>query len=117
MPLLGELNKNYKTVNRSVPRIDGVDKVTGRAHYAADLKFVDMVYGGCLRSGRSHAKVTRIDTSKANVIPGVLAVVTADDMPKPKNCAGQRPLYDPDRKRSSTPATWSPSCVPRPRPW
>ena len=91
MPLLGELNKNYKTVNRSVPRIDGVDKVTGRAHYAADLKFVDMVYGGCLRSGRSHAKVTRIDTSKAKAIPGVLAVVTADDMPKPKSCAGNAP--------------------------
>ena len=91
MPLLGELKKNYKIVNHSVPRIDGIDKVTGRAHYAADLKFVDMVYGGCLRSGRSHAKVTRIDTEKAKAIPGVLAVVTADDMPKPKSCAGNAP--------------------------
>ena len=88
MPLLGELNKNYKVINRSVPRIDGVDKVSGRAHYAADLKFVDMVYGGCLRSGHSHAKVTKIDTSKAKAMPGVLAVVTAADMPKPKSCAG-----------------------------
>ena len=35
MPLLGELKKNYKIVNHSVPRIDGIDKVTGRAHYAA----------------------------------------------------------------------------------
>ena len=88
MPLLGELHKNYKVINRSVPRIDGVDKVSGRAHYAADLKFVDMVYGGCLRSGHSHAKVTKIDTSKAKAMPGVLAVVTAADMPKPKSCAG-----------------------------
>ena len=88
MPLIGELNKNYKVINRSVPRIDGVDKVTGRAHYAADLKFPDMVYGGCLRSGHSHARVKRIDTSKAKAIPGVLAVVTADDMPKPMSCAG-----------------------------
>lgn len=88
MPLFGELNKNYKVLNQSKPRIDGVDKVTGRAHYAADLKFIDMAYGGCLRSGHSHAKVIKIDTSKARAIPGVLAVVTADDMPKPKSCAG-----------------------------
>ena len=91
MPLLGELKKNYKIVNHSVPRIDGIDKVTGRAHYAADLKFVGMAYGGCLRSGRSHAKVTRIDTGKAKAIPGVLAVVTPDDMPKPGSCAGNAP--------------------------
>lgn len=91
MPLYGEKIDQFHVLNRSVPRIDGVDKVSGRANYAADVKFPEMVYGGCLRSNQSHAKVIRIDTSKAKAIPGVLAVVTADDMPKPKSCAGPAP--------------------------
>lgn len=91
MPLYGAKTEKFHVVNQSVPRIDGVDKVTGNAHYAADVKFPNMAYGGCLRSGRAHAKVVRMDTSKAKAIPGVLAVVTADDMPKPKSCAGNAP--------------------------
>lgn len=91
MPLYGEKIDQFHVLNRSVPRIDGVDKVSGRANYAADVKFPEMVYGGCLRSNQSHAKVVHIDTSKAKAIPGVLAVVTADDMPKPKSCAGPAP--------------------------
>ena len=91
MPLYGEKIDQFHVLNRSVPRIDGVDKVSGRAHYAADCKFPEMVYGGCLRSNQSHAKVVHMDTSRAKAIPGVLAVVTADDMPKPKSCAGPAP--------------------------
>lgn len=90
MPLYGE--KKFNVINQSKPRIDGVDKVTGRAHYAADLSFQDMVYGGCLHSGtHSNAKVVSINVEKAKAIPGVLAVVTAKDMPKPKSCAGNAP--------------------------
>lgn len=85
MPLLG--SKNFKVLNKSVPRIDGFDKVTGRAKYAADLYFSNMLYGGMLRSKIYPAKVTKIDTSEAKSIPGVHAVVTADDMPKPKSWA------------------------------
>ena len=101
MPLYGAKKDNYRVINRSLPRIDGVDKVTGQAHYAADLRFTDMVYGGCLHSGtHAHALVKKIDTSKAKAIPGVLAVVTAADMPKPKSCAGPAPyMYLTDHVR------------------
>lgn len=101
MPLYGEKREQFDVINQSKPRIDGVDKVTGRAHYAADLKFVDMVYGGCLHSAtHAHALVKKIDTGKARAIPGVLAVVTAADMPKPKSCAGNAPyMYLTDHVR------------------
>lgn len=85
MPLLG--SKNFNIINKSIPRIDGFDKVTGRAKYAADLHFPNMLYGGMLRSKMYPANVVKIDTSEAKSIPGVHAVVTADDMPKPKSWA------------------------------
>ena len=85
MPLMGD--KKFKILNKSVPRIDGFDKVTGRAKYAADLSMTNMLYGGMLRSKQAPARVVRIDTSKARQIPGVHAVVTADEMPKNKSWA------------------------------
>ncbi len=95
MPLLGK--KKFNVINRSKPRIDGYDKVTGRARYAADLKFPGMVYGGMLRSGLSSAKVLSIDTDAAKAMPGVLAVVTAKDMRKPQSWASY--MYLTDRVR------------------
>ncbi|MDR0841326.1 MAG: xanthine dehydrogenase family protein molybdopterin-binding subunit [Christensenellaceae bacterium] len=95
MPLYGK--KQFNAINRSVPRIDGYDKVTGRARFAADLSMPDMVYGGVLRSGRSSAKVVHIDTSEALRLPGVLAVVTAADVEKPQSWASY--MYITDRVR------------------
>lgn len=97
MPLLG--SKNFKVINKSVPRIDGFDKVTGRAKYAADLFFPNMLYGGMLRSKYASAEVVRIDTGKARALPGVHAVVTADDMPDPKSWAGYMYLTNRIRYR------------------
>jgi CO/xanthine dehydrogenase Mo-binding subunit len=62
-------------------RPDGVDKVTGRAIYGADVKFPGMLYGKVLRSPHAHARIRRIDTSAAQWLPGVRAVVTAQDLP------------------------------------
>ncbi|ATW25840.1 carbon monoxide dehydrogenase [Candidatus Formimonas warabiya] len=92
MPLMG--GKDYKILNKPVPRVDAVDKVTGRAQYAADLKFPAMLVGGCLRSGLSHANVVRIDTSKAKETPGVKAVLTAADIPKPQSWADYMYITD-----------------------
>ena len=92
MPLLGK--KKFNVINRSKPRIDGYDKVTGRARYAADLKFPGMVYGGMLRSGLSSARVVSIDTDAAKAMPGVLAVVTAKDMRKSESWASYMYLTD-----------------------
>lgn len=69
-------------VGKSFQRIDGIDKVTGAAKYATDLKFDNMLVAGLLRSPHAHAKVTRIDTSAAEKLPGVKAVVSILDVPK-----------------------------------
>ena len=61
-------------------RPDGVDKVTGRAAFAADTTMPGMIWGKVLRSPHPHARIRRIDTTKAERLPGVKAVVTRDDV-------------------------------------
>lgn len=83
MSQLGETEKDFKYLNRYMPRVDAQDKVTGRAAYAADLSFADMLAAGALYSPYASAKVTRIDTAKAEAVPGVVAVMTCRDLKKP----------------------------------
>jgi 4-hydroxybenzoyl-CoA reductase subunit alpha len=67
---------------RRVPLIDGIEKVTGRARYTADLeKPGQALVGRILRSPVSHADIVRIDVAKARALDGVVAVVTGDDCP------------------------------------
>ena len=71
----------FLTVGRAAPRAEGPEKVTGKVAYAADRKFPRMVWGKAVRSELPHAKILRVDTSKAKACPGVLAVLTAEDVP------------------------------------
>jgi xanthine dehydrogenase molybdenum-binding subunit len=71
----------YAVVGTRPIRHDGLDKVTGRAVYGADIKLTGLVYGAVVRSPHAHARIRRVDTSKAQALPGVLAVMTAADMP------------------------------------
>src|SRR5918996_4049157 len=66
------------------PQIDvrARDKITGRAKYSSDMYLPGMLYVKALRSPHPHARVRRIDTSKAVQYPGVAAVITYDDVPK-----------------------------------
>ena len=66
---------------RGVPLIDGIEKVTGRARYTADLDDTDALVGRIYRSPFSHGEIERLDVSKARALHGVLAVVTGDDCP------------------------------------
>ncbi len=67
---------------RRMPLIDGIDKVTGRARYTADLEKPDQaLVGRILRSPMSHAEIVRIDTAKARALDGVVCVVTGEDCP------------------------------------
>ena len=69
-------------VGTSVKRIDALEKVTGEALFADDLQFgPGMLFGRIVRSPHPHARIIRIDTSKALELPGVKAVVTGDDTP------------------------------------
>jgi CO/xanthine dehydrogenase Mo-binding subunit len=71
----------YHTIGTRPVRPDGVDKVTGRAIYAADVQMSGLLHGKILRSPHGHAIIKSIDTSKAEALPGVKAVVTAKDFP------------------------------------
>ena len=64
-----------------VPLIDGIEKVTGRARYTADLDRAGASVGRILRSPLGHADILRLDVSKARALDGVIAVVTGDDCP------------------------------------
>ncbi|HNC09749.1 MAG TPA: xanthine dehydrogenase family protein molybdopterin-binding subunit, partial [Anaerolineales bacterium] len=68
-------------IGTSPLRHDGVDKVTGRAAYGADIRLPGMLYGAVLRSPHAHARIVSIDTSEAQKLHGVHAVITAKDFP------------------------------------
>ena len=71
---------NNKWIGERTIRPDGADKVTGRAAYAADTNMPGMIWGKVLRSPHPHARIISIDTSKAEALPGVKAVVSARDI-------------------------------------
>ncbi|HQU46809.1 MAG TPA: xanthine dehydrogenase family protein molybdopterin-binding subunit, partial [Pirellulales bacterium] len=71
----------YKVIGTRPIRHDGADKVTGRAIYGNDLQLAGMLHGKVVRSPHAHARIKRIDTSAAEKLPGVHAVVTAADLP------------------------------------
>ena len=75
--------KEYRVVGKRPMRHDGANKVTGGARYGADMVLPGMMYGAILRSPHGHARIRQIDASCALTIPGVRAIVTAADFPKP----------------------------------
>jgi len=77
-----EKENGFKVIGKRVLRPEGVDKVTGRAVYASDVKLQGLLYGKVLRSPHAHANIKSIDTSAAEKYPGVYAVITGKDFPK-----------------------------------
>src|SRR5262245_28847857 len=73
----------YTVIGTRPVRHDGLDKVTGRALYGADVRLAGQLHGRILRSPHAHARVRRIDTAKAAALPGVEAVATSADLPDP----------------------------------
>ncbi|MFC1995662.1 xanthine dehydrogenase family protein molybdopterin-binding subunit [Chloroflexota bacterium] len=74
--------KEYSYIGKRIPRVDALSKVTGAAKYFGDTKFLGMLAVKILWSPYPHAKIISIDTTKAEKLPGVRAVVTNKDMPK-----------------------------------
>jgi xanthine dehydrogenase molybdenum-binding subunit len=74
--------QNMSSVGKRIPKLDAVDKATGRVKYIQDLKMPGMLYGKILYSKYAHAKIVKIDTSRAREMPGVLAVLSGDDVPE-----------------------------------
>ena len=75
-------DRDLKVVGTNPVKHDGLDKVTGRARFGADLHMSGMLFGKILRSPHAHAVIKSIDTSKAEAVPGVKAVITAKDFPE-----------------------------------
>ena len=70
----------YKTIGKSLPRIEGVGKVTGETRYAADLRFEGLLWAKVLRSPIAHGRIVKVDTSKARAVSGVHAILTGADV-------------------------------------
>ncbi|MER9129171.1 xanthine dehydrogenase family protein molybdopterin-binding subunit [Mesorhizobium sp. M0768] len=84
--------RNFTSVGTRPIRPDGVDKVTGRARYGADFNMAGQLVGRVLRSPHAHATIRKIDTSKAEKLAGVKAVITAADLPDLTD--GDAAMYD-----------------------
>ncbi|TNF89955.1 MAG: xanthine dehydrogenase family protein molybdopterin-binding subunit, partial [Gammaproteobacteria bacterium] len=84
--------QEFKVIGSRVRRPDGIDKVTGRARYGADAFAPGQLVGRILRSPHAHAKIKKIDTSRAEKMQGVKAVITCDDLPD--LTGGRGPNYD-----------------------
>ncbi|MCX5970276.1 MAG: molybdopterin-dependent oxidoreductase, partial [Coprothermobacterota bacterium] len=89
-------------MNRSVSRIDAVEKVTGRALYAADLSLPGMLWGKVLLAAHPHARILSLNTTEAAALPGVQAILTALDIPGAKEIGAvieDQPVLAVDRVR------------------
>ena len=92
----------YSVVGKPVPRVDGLAKLSGQAKYTTDVVLPGMVYGKILRSPHPHARIVGIDTSRAEKLPGVEAVITGRDtlgirygfVDTPSYPAEERPLAE-----------------------
>lgn len=96
--------QGYRLIGTRPDRPDGLDKVTGRARYGADISAPGMLHAAVVRSPHAHAKILKIDASKALALPGVKAVITRADLPtgltgedwnlQENTLAGEKALYD-----------------------
>src|SRR5216117_909545 len=82
--------RDVKGIGLSIPRPDAPEKVTGVVQYVADLSPRGLLHAKLLRSPHAHARILKIDVSKARVLPGVRAVLTAADIPELKRKAPTR---------------------------
>ena len=88
---------NYSIIGRRQPAVDAASKATGQAQYTVDIQLPGMLWGKILRSKYPHARILNIDTSKAEKLAGIKAVITHKDTLGKKfgfvrNTADQYPL-------------------------
>jgi len=75
------MNKELTWVGRSIPRKDGTGKVTGETKFFSDMTLPNMLWAKAVRSKHPHALIKKIDTTKAESVPGVVTVLTHNDVP------------------------------------
>ncbi|HSF04232.1 MAG TPA: molybdopterin cofactor-binding domain-containing protein, partial [Methylomirabilota bacterium] len=81
---MSEAKHDFTLIGRPLPKVDAWAKVTGETRYADDLVLPRMAHAKLLRSPHPHARIRRIDTTRARALPGVFAVITGEDLPPVK---------------------------------
>src|SRR6195256_6744771 len=71
----------FSVIGKSLIKPDAFAKVSGQTKFADDLALPRMIYGRILRSPHPHARILQVDTARARALPGVLAVLTGDELP------------------------------------
>lgn len=89
--------RDYSVVGKPLPRVDGKVKVTGEGKFAADIMLPNMLHGKILRSPHPHAKIMKIDTSRAEALPGVHWVVTGKEIGPIRFAFVDTPRYPADQ--------------------
>ncbi len=74
------MKTDFSIIGKPVPMVDGTAKVTGKGIYTDDLRMPGMLFAGTLRSTHPHARILRLDTSRAEKIPGVHAIITGKEV-------------------------------------
>jgi 4-hydroxybenzoyl-CoA reductase alpha subunit len=93
--------EEFSFVGKSTTKLDAPAKVTGQAVYGHDMRLPRMLYGAILRSEYPHAHILNVDTSRAQALPGVKAVLTAEDIPEIKiGWARDHPILKSGKVRS-----------------
>src|SRR5215472_7524988 len=72
----------HRIIGKPIGRVDGIEKVSGAARYSGDVSVPGLIWGKALRSPLPHARIVRIDVARARALPGILAVLTAEDLPR-----------------------------------
>src|SRR5918997_6086056 len=88
-------NEELAIVGQPAPRIDGPARASGEARFTYDVQLPGMLWARALRSPHPHARVLSIDTSAAEALPGVVEVMTADNLPALKGSAEGLPKREP----------------------
>src|SRR6185312_1971380 len=83
---LPAVKEALNAISRPLPRPDAVEKVNGKGIFADDLYVEGMLYARALRSKYPHARLLNVDVTRAKELPGVVAVLTAEDIPGRKDC-------------------------------
>ena len=91
--------RQLKYVGHNVARVDGIDKVTGKAKFVGDITIRGMLQGKILRSTYPHARLASIDASRAEALPGVIAVLTASDIVDLNSIYNGRPVIATNKVR------------------
>jgi xanthine dehydrogenase molybdenum-binding subunit len=85
---MAQAQKEFSIIGKRTPRIDAYERVTGQAQYTGDIQLPAMLYARVLRSTVPHAKIVSIDTSKAEKLPGVKAVIHYENAKVPWSSGG-----------------------------